>query len=130
MLGYGATIWIISNEKINDVMKISKYLEESSLLIKDVSKTIKNEAKEQKEGFLGMLLVILGASVFGYPLTGKVTITAGEDALRAGLMPPHSLTNFEIQKSDQNKPKFNSVNSRNNLPKIKDRAYVINFDEY
>ena len=84
MLGYGATIWIISNEKINDVMKISKYLEESSLLIKDVSKTIKNEAKEQKEGFLGMLLVILGASVLGYPLTGKVTITAGEDAIRAG----------------------------------------------
>ena len=45
-------------------------------------------------------------------------------------MPPHSLTNFEIQKSDQNEPKFNGVNSRNNLPKIKDRAYVINFDEY
>ena len=56
-------------------MKISKYLEESSLLIKDASKTIKNEAKEQKGGFLGMLLVILGASVLGYPLTGNVTIT-------------------------------------------------------
>ena len=65
-------------------MKISKYLDESSLLIKDVSKTIKNEAKEQKGGFLGMLLVILGASVLGYPLTGKVTITTGEDTIRAG----------------------------------------------
>ena len=45
-------------------------------------------------------------------------------------MPPHSLTNFEIQKYYQNEPKFNGVYSRNNLPKIKDRAYVINLDEY
>ena len=43
-------------------------------------------------------------------------------------MPPHSLTNFEIQKYYQNEPKFNGVYSRNNLPKIKDEAYVINFD--
>ena len=47
------------------------------------------------------------------------------------LMLPHSLTNFEIQKYYQNKPKFNGVFSRNNLPKkIKDGAYVINLDEY
>ena len=46
-------------------------------------------------------------------------------------MPPHSLTNFEIQKYYQNEPKFNGVYSRDNLlDKIKDRAYVINFDEY
>ena len=44
-------------------------------------------------------------------------------------MSPHSLTNFEIQKYYQNKCKFNGVYSRNDLPKIKDRAYVINLDE-
>ena len=45
-------------------------------------------------------------------------------------MPPHPLTNFEIQKYYQNEPRFNGVYSRDNLPKIKDGAYVINFDEY
>ena len=45
-------------------------------------------------------------------------------------MLPHLLTNFEIQKYYQNEPKFNGVYSRNNLPKIKDGAYVINLDEY
>ena len=45
-------------------------------------------------------------------------------------MPLHPLTNFEIQKNYQNKPKFNGVYSRNNLSKIKDRTYMINIDEY
>ena len=45
-------------------------------------------------------------------------------------MLPHSLTNFEIQKYYLKEPKFNGIYSRNNLPKIKDRAYVINVDEY
>ena len=44
-------------------------------------------------------------------------------------MSPHPLTNFEIQKY-QNGPRFNGVYSRDNLPKIKDGAYVINLDEY
>ena len=47
------------------------------------------------------------------------------------LMPPHPLTNFEIQKYYKNEPRFNGVFSRNNLPKkIKDGAYAINLDEY
>ena len=47
------------------------------------------------------------------------------------LMPPHTSTNFEIQKHYKNEPRFNGVFSRNNLPKkIKDGAYVINLDEY
>ena len=45
-------------------------------------------------------------------------------------MPPHPLTNFEIQKYYQNEPRFNGVYSRDNLPKIKDGAYIINLDEY
>ena len=46
-------------------------------------------------------------------------------------MPPHPLTNFEIQKYYKNEPRFNGVFSRNNLPKkIKDGAYIINLDEY
>ena len=45
-------------------------------------------------------------------------------------MPYHPLTNFEIQKYYQNEPRFNGVYSRDNLPKIKDGAYVINLDEY
>ena len=45
-------------------------------------------------------------------------------------MPPHPLTNFEIQKNYRNLTKFNGVYFRDNLPKIKDGAYVINLDEY
>ena len=45
-------------------------------------------------------------------------------------MPPHDLTNFEIQKYCQNEPRFNGVYSRDNLPKIKHGSYVINLDEY
>ena len=46
-------------------------------------------------------------------------------------MPPHPLTNFEIEKYYENEPRFNGVFSRDNMPiKIKDRAYLINLDEY
>ena len=65
-------------------MRIVKPLKESRLLIKGVSKTIKNEAKEQKGGFLRMLLGTLGASLLGNLLTGKGTIKAGEGTIRAG----------------------------------------------
>ena len=60
-------------------MKIIKYFEESDLLIKDVNKTIKNEAKEPKEDFLGKLLDTLGASLLLNLLTGKDTIREGQD---------------------------------------------------
>ena len=45
-------------------------------------------------------------------------------------MPSHPLTNFEMQNCYQNEPKFNGVFSRNNFPKVKDAAYIINLDEY
>ena len=84
MFESGNTTFIISNEEVNDIMKIIKSFEESGLLMKDVSKTFKNEAKEQKAGILGMLLVTLGASLLGNLLTGKDTITASEEMFRAG----------------------------------------------
>ena len=69
---------------MNDIMKIVKFLKKSDLLIKVVSKTIKNEAKEEKSEFMSMLLRTLGASLLGNLLTGKGTIRAGEDTVRAG----------------------------------------------
>ena len=57
------TTLIISNEEMNDIMKIVKSLEESGSLIKGVSKTIKIEAKEQKVGSLSILFGTLGASL-------------------------------------------------------------------
>ena len=65
-------------------MKIVKPLEESGLLINGVSETIKNEAKEQKGGFLRMLLDTLGASLLENLLTGKGTIRAGKGTIKAG----------------------------------------------
>ena len=56
MFESGVTTLIISNEEMNDIIKIVQSLEESGLLIKSISKTIKNEGKEQKGGFIGMLL--------------------------------------------------------------------------
>ena len=64
----------ISNEELNDIMKIIKPFEESGLLIKVVSETIQNEAKEQKSGFLSMLLGTLGDSLLGNLLTGKAQL--------------------------------------------------------
>ena len=61
------------------MMKTVKSLEESGLLIKGVSETIKNEPKEQKGGFLGMLIATLGASLFGNLLTGEGTTEAVQD---------------------------------------------------
>ena len=60
------TILIISNDEIKNIIEIVKSLEDSGLLLKGVSETIQNEAKEQRRGFLSMLLVTLGASLLGY----------------------------------------------------------------
>ena len=72
MHGSGNTTLIISNEETNDIMKIIQALENSNILIKRVTKTIKNETKEQKGGFLNMLLRTLGASLLGNLLTGML----------------------------------------------------------
>ena len=61
----------ISNEEVNDIMTIAKVLEDPNILIKGITKAIENETKEQKGGFLGMLLGTLGASLLRNMLTGK-----------------------------------------------------------
>ena len=61
--GSGTTTLIISNEETNDIMKIVQALDNSNILLKGVTKTIKDETKEQKGGFLSMLLGTLGASL-------------------------------------------------------------------
>ena len=142
---------IIEQEDMKDIMKIIKALENSGILLKGVSKAIKNETKEQRGGFLSMLLGTLGASLLGNLLTGGKGImrasegsaasrAKGEGIVRAGsgskkrlnsLLPFHPLPNIEISEYDKNEPRFNGVYSRNNLPnKIKKGAYVINLDEY
>ena len=63
--GSGNTTLIISHEEMNDTMKIIQALEDSDILLKRVTKTIKNETKVQKRGFLSMLLGTLGARLLG-----------------------------------------------------------------
>ena len=77
--GSGTTILIISNEEMNDIMKIVQALEDSNILLKGVTKTIKNDTKQQKGGFLSMLLGTLGASLLRNLLTGRgnVTVSSG-----------------------------------------------------
>ena len=138
---------IIEQEDMNGIIKIIEALENSGILLKGVTKTIENETKGQRGGFLSMLLSTLGATLLGNLLTGKGMVRAGKGIVRAGegivragegskkklnsLLPFHPLTNIEINESYINEPRFNGAYSRNNLPKtIKKGAYVINLDEY
>ena len=75
--GSRTTTLIISNEEMNDIMKIVQTLEDSNILLKGVTNTIKNETKEQKGGFLSMLLGTLGTIFLGNLLTGKGIVRAG-----------------------------------------------------
>ena len=69
---------IISNDEMEDIIKIVKSLEDSGLLLIGISETVQNEVKEQKGGFLSMLLGTLGASLLGNILAGKGINRAGE----------------------------------------------------
>ena len=85
MFGSGTTTLIISNDEMDDIVKS---LENSGVLLKGVSETIQHEAKQQREGFLSMLLGALGASLLGdilsKGLSGKGVIRAGEGTIRSG----------------------------------------------
>ena len=88
MFGSRTTTLIISNDEMDDILKIVKSLENSGVLLKGVSETIQHEAKEQRGGFLSMLSGALGASFLGdvlsKGLSGKGVIRAEEGTIRAG----------------------------------------------
>ena len=98
---------------MNDIMKIVQALEDSYILLKGVTETIKNKIKEQKVEFLSMLLGTLGASLLGIVRVGsgnKKEKGKNWHWKRFGfLMLPHPLTNLKIQKYYQNEPRFNVV---------------------
>ena len=75
--GSGTTILITSNKEMNDIIRIVQALEDSNILLKRVTNTIKYETKEQKLGFLSMLLSTLGASLLGTLLSRKGIVRTG-----------------------------------------------------
>ena len=77
------TILIISNDETKHI-KIVKSLQDSGLLLKRVSETVQNEAREQKGGFLIMLLGTLGPSLLGNILAGREINRGGEGVIRVG----------------------------------------------
>ena len=84
ILGSGNnTTLIISNKDMDDLIKIVKSLEDSGLLLKGITECVQNEIKEQKGGFLSMLLGTLGASLLGNLLTGKGVNKKGKEIRRA-----------------------------------------------
>ena len=89
ILGSGNhTTLIISNNDMQDLLKIVKSLEDSAISLNGITETVKNEVKEQKGGFLSMLLGTLGTSLLGDLLTKKLSgrgvIRAGEGTIRTG----------------------------------------------
>ena len=77
ILRSGNTTLISSNEEMNDIIKIVQALQDSNVLLKGATETVKNKTKEQKGGVLSMLLGTLGASLLGNLLTGKGFVRAG-----------------------------------------------------
>ena len=75
---------VTEQEDMNDIIKIIEALENSGILLKGVSKTIENETKEQRGGFLSMFLGTLGASLLGNLLSGKGIVRADDGIVRAG----------------------------------------------
>ena len=83
ILGSVNTTLLVSNDELEDIIKVVESLEDSSLLLKGVIETIQNEAKEQKGEFLSMLLGTLGASLLGNIFPSKGVNIAGEGIVRA-----------------------------------------------
>ena len=135
---------------MEDIIKIFKSLEFLGLLLKGVSEPIQNKTKDQKGGFLSMLLGTLGASLSGNILVGQEAIAtsqvrginrAGGGVLKDGYgNQKNNQIKFwfrlilwlisETQTYYQNDLRFNGIYSRYDLPRIKDEAHIINLDEY
>ena len=84
MHGSETNTLITSNDDLNDIMQIIQALEDSSILLKGVTRSVATQTKEQKGEFLSMLLGTLGTSLLGNLLTGKGMLRAGEGILHAG----------------------------------------------
>ena len=99
---------IISNNETEDIIKIVKSLEDSGLLLKGVTKTLQSEVKEQKGGFLSMLLDILGASLLGNLLAGRGVNRArkGRGINRAGEGVSRAAYGRPLLSASQNKMDF------------------------
>ena len=97
---------IIEQEDMNDIMKIIEALENSGILLNGVSKTIENETKEQRGGFLGILLGTLGASLLGNLLTGGKGIMRADYGIvsaGAGVKKPKFFVTFSSFNKYRNK---------------------------
>ena len=82
VLGSGNhTTLIISNDDLNDLLEVIKSLEKNGILLDGITETVKNEVKEQKGGFLSMLLGTLGVSLLGNMLAGRGVIRAEKEQL-------------------------------------------------
>ena len=97
------TTLITSNDEIGDIIKIVKSLKDSGILLKGATETVQNEIKEQKGGFLSMLLGTLRASLLRNLLTGRGIYRAGEGIVRAGYSRPSSSAS---QNNSNNKMDF------------------------
>ena len=114
---------IISNKEMSDIMEIVQALEDSNILLKKVTKTIKNKTEEQKGGFLSMSLCTLGATLLGKRNVRAELLEKRKRECKNWLwkimeflIPP-----YPLQKYYENKSRLNGVFSRDNLPKkIKD----------
>ena len=133
--GYGTKTVKFSNKDLNDMTKFFIALEDSDVLMKRITETLKNDIKKGRAlPLIPMLLGTLGASL----LTGRGLFRTGRGMYRSGnhgqgikkklLASFNPLTNFEIQEYFKDEKRFNGVSSRNNLPKLKNDAYVINLD--
>ena len=102
--GHNTTL-IISNDDMEDILKIVKSLKDSGRLLEGISETIKNDSKEQKGGFLSMLLGTLGASLLGNMLAGKGFIRAGEGTSKVGYRSKRS----SFKKTFDSTPSINKI---------------------
>ena len=91
MHGSETTTLITSSKEMNDIMKIIRALEDSNILLKEITKTIKNETKKQEGGFLGTLVGTLAPILLGNLLLGKGIVRAG--SCRRSLNSPPSYRN-------------------------------------
>ena len=125
----------------NIIIKIVQTLEDSNILLKGVTKTIKNETRKYRGGFLGTLVGTSGSILLANVLSGMGIVRTssgnkkGKGIIRAGYgkeWHSHPLKSFEIQKFYQNEPRFNLFFFKRLICLKKSRmwAYVINLDEY